>query len=987
MKKLVLIIFSLISCTLWSQEPVSIHLTQKDGLPDIEFYDIIEDNEGFIWLAADKGLFRYNGKEYKNYSHHQKRGLSVFNLKKDAQGRIWCNNVSGQFFYIHNDSLKLYIDIQEKIEKTKLPIYTFDETESLCIATDGGLYHVDKTTKEIRTIIDNKTMIARQNHELVNFDDHIYFMQDSLYVFKNRKLKKRIPTFTEHHYVKMFRINQKNYYVGSNRKWYYPVEDNELTIAEIDLDSGSLKPIEVPKELKGKTIIEINEIDGKVYVITNGGCFIYRVIDGNFLYEGVFNDKVYSSRVIKDLNENYWITTLEEGVDVIPNLGISKLRTDENIHSINALEIVESKIIYGTEQGYIGVKDLITQKEKLIKLGHNVRVFGFAYNPETNSLFVSTDNRSILWDFNTGKVFEISGVASKDINLASNNNVLISYHSGAMLVDFSHVEKSPLSKESIFQFRPTKKHIRPLKLVDLSNVRSYANHYKNDDAMYVGQIDHLYHIDKNLKKTEITFQGNSLFATDITETKDGTIWISTNEFGILGIQDKKVVFHYDESKGLQSNQTLKLVADENDLWVITNEGLHFLDRRKEAFKSFSFQHEIPIQKVKDIKPHKGKLYIGGDTGIFVVDKKYIQEKEVIPTVYFESVLIGNSAVEKKEKYVTSYDQNSFEAYFNSNTFNSKESITYLYRLEGLEKDWTPTSTGSVRFPSLPYGRYTFQIKAVTNKGVESEVAETIAIEVTKPFWVQWWFYLLLLILLFIYYKVTLSKIQKKQQIKIENERVGKELVLSQLENLRSQMNPHFIFNVLNSIQEYIISNDKYTASLYLTEFSKLIRMYLEHSRREEINLDEELKALKIYLDLEKDRFEEDFEYSIHLDTNVNKERMTVPSLFIQPYVENAIKHGLLHKEKNKIVSINFIYDKKYDQLICKIVDNGIGRKESEKINEKKRRDHKSFATKAIDNRVDLLNKNRERKIRVEIKDLETENQESEGTRITITIPQ
>lgn len=988
--KLVLIIFSLVCCTLWCQEPVSIHLTQKDGLPDIEFYDIIEDNEGFIWLAADKGLFRYNGKEYKNYSHPNKRGLSIFNLLLDEKGRLWCNNLTGQIFFVENDSLKLFVDLRDKIKTTSLPVFLFDKEQNITIATDKGLFGVDRTTKEVESLFNKHRAVSRSNHEIKYANDQLYYVHDSLYVFKGDKVKKRIPIDAHFSYGRIFSLNDKNFYIRSTEKKFNSNVENNTDFRLIDENIGLLRKIETPKELKNKTIIRIDEIDDKAWISTNGGVFIYRLEDNDFILENKFLENNYVAKVLKDRNENYWIITVRNGVYLIHNLNITKLITPSFIRNVTTVDIINDHIIYGTDNGYLISHHLKTNESKVIKLKNKTRVFETAYNQEKNLLFICGDVNSYLWNLSTGKVSKIDVIkGAKDINTMHNNSVLLSYHSGTNMLDFSNYQSEGTIREKKFddRFRIQKTSINPKKTEHISTVRGYTNHYSKDSSIYVGQIDKLFFIDKDLKKTEITLDGSSIFTTDITETDDQTIWVSTNEKGIMGIRNQRVVYNYTQSTGLISNEVLKIEADGNNLWFVTNKGLQFFDRDSDSFMSFSFYNEIPIQKVEDIKIHENKVYVAGNSGIFTIDKNYFQTSSYPPKVYFESIFVGNREAKKASDYCISYTESAFEAFFNTNIFNSKESITYLYRLEGLEEDWTPTNIGNVRFPSLPYGRYTFQVKAVTNKGVESDVVETIVIEVTKPFWYQWWFYLILLVLLFTYYKVTLTKIEKKQLIKLENERVSKQLVLSQLENLRSQMNPHFIFNVLNSIQEYIISNDKYAASLYLSEFSKLIRMYLEHSRKEEISLDEEVKALKIYLELEKNRFEEDFEYIISLNENIDKELVSVPSLFIQPYVENSIKHGLLHKAKEKKLSVNFVYDKTNNTLVCEITDNGIGRKESEKINQKKRKNHISFATKAIDNRVDLLNKNRERKIRVEIIDLDTQYHESKGTKITITIPQ
>jgi len=204
--------------------------------------------------------------------------------------------------------------------------------------------------------------------------------------------------------------------------------------------------------------------------------------------------------------------------------------------------------------------------------------------------------------------------------------------------------------------------------------------------------------------------------------------------------------------------------------------------------------------------------------------------------------------------------------------------------------------------------------------------------------------------------------------------------------LRSQMNPHFIFNALNSIQEYIVFNNKELASNYLVKFSRLIRIYLEHSQQNEIVLKEEVNALKIYLELEKIRFEDILDYDLYIDENLMLEQIKIPSLFIQPYVENAIKHGLLHKLDDRKLKVSFQKEKLNNYLVCTIEDNGIGRNASLEINKNKTLQHQSFATSANEKRLELINLDRAQKIVVEIVDLYSNDNESKGTKIIIKIP-
>ena len=180
------------------------------------------------------------------------------------------------------------------------------------------------------------------------------------------------------------------------------------------------------------------------------------------------------------------------------------------------------------------------------------------------------------------------------------------------------------------------------------------------------------------------------------------------------------------------------------------------------------------------------------------------------------------------------------------------------------------------------------------------------------------------------------------------ELISKKLVFSQLEALRSQMNPHFIFNALNSIQEYIVFNNKELASNYLVKFSRLIRIYLEHSQQNEIVLKEEVNALKIYLELEKIRFEDILDYDLYIDENLMLEQIKIPSLFIQPYVENAIKHGLLHKLDDRKLKVSFQKEKLNNYLVCTIEDNGIGRKQAAALQSKRTNRHQGCCRILID---------------------------------------
>ncbi|XLS29678.1 sensor histidine kinase [Flavobacteriaceae bacterium M23B6Z8] len=226
--------------------------------------------------------------------------------------------------------------------------------------------------------------------------------------------------------------------------------------------------------------------------------------------------------------------------------------------------------------------------------------------------------------------------------------------------------------------------------------------------------------------------------------------------------------------------------------------------------------------------------------------------------------------------------------------------------------------------------------------------------------------------------------RRRLKLQLVTEQTENAIKLSELRALRSQMNPHFIFNALNSIQEYIFSNDRTLASSYLVKFSRLIRMYLEHSKVLEISIAEEIEALKLYLFLENSRMDNELHYTIKVDEKLNINQNILPPLFIQPYVENAIKHGLLHKKGQKELSISFSYNEADNTLDISITDNGIGIEASKNYN--RNRPYKSFATEANAHRLELMNFKRTKKISLKIINLTNNSNEAAGTEARIKIP-
>ena len=982
LKNVIVVGFIFFLHTLFAQDPVSIHLTENEGLPDVEFYDILEDEEGFIWLAADKGLYRYDGKSYINFTTQNKRGLSVFNLQLDSKGRIWCNNISGQFFYIENGKMQLFVDIKERVNHL-VPRFIITE-DHLEIVTDRGYYRAHLKNKSIIKVErENNDKEETPVYDIYNFNASLFYATTRVYkITKNKTILKKINK--KNNSSRFFYLqDQLLIYVNTNEK------QQKKKTRFFKYFNDSFLEIQFPKELFNKKINRIVTLDDEVWFCTNKGVVVCLLKNNQLVFKQQLFSTESITKVVRDKDENYWFSTIDNGLFIVSNLEVNKQKLPENYLYITTMVKAGDQIVYGTKRGYIVVKS--TKDEELFSfdLNSNREITKIVYSKEKNIILISQKLSSYIWNLNNNTIQPIKGFSSaKDIKIINAKDLLFSGSKESYVVNnkipYYNVKRSKLKKPRILE---VKKNTVPLNKSQLRTRRSYANFSCCGDKIFVSYVDGVFVANKNNGVSkEIKLNNAAIFGINFTETEDGVVWVSTFKNGVLGVFNDSIIYKYNINNGLLSNQTSRVEADGNNLWIVNENSMQFIDRENNVVRNLSVKDELSLVKISSVVVDEEKLYVAGNNGIVSFDKEKVFKTSQKPLLNFTSVKIKGEDVGLKSWYQLKHRSNNIDFHFNSNGFKSNQNIQYHYRLNGLEDDWKITNSTSVSYPSIPNGSYIFEIKAVHKNSLAESEIKSLRVKVIAPFWLHWWFYLIVIIILSHFYVVRLNKVKQKQQEQLEKEKLDKSLVLSQLENLRSQMNPHFIFNALNSIQEFIITSDKYSASVYLSDFSKLIRKYLDQSRKINVSLKEEIETLKIYLELEKLRFNDQFEYSIELDKELNLTKTLIPSLFLQPYIENAIKHGLLHKKDDRKLELIFNLDVTRKQLICIIEDNGVGRDVSNKINQNTSEYHTSFSTSATNDRIELLNKDSKRKISCNIIDLTKENRESAGTKVVLKIP-
>jgi len=286
---------------------------------------------------------------------------------------------------------------------------------------------------------------------------------------------------------------------------------------------------------------------------------------------------------------------------------------------------------------------------------------------------------------------------------------------------------------------------------------------------------------------------------------------------------------------------------------------------------------------------------------------------------------------------------------------------------------------------LPAANYTLQLYAVNKYGVKSNTI-TIAFLIAAPFWKTIWFYLLLSALVITGIVWVFNKRNKRTRRRLEEKNnFQKQFAILEQQALQSQMNPHFIFNCLNSIQQYILTNEKEKANQYLTGFASLIRQTLYISAQKSITVAEEASYLRRYLDMERMRFGDSFNYNIYVDETANIDHVHIPALLLQPYVENCLRHGIRYKQEG-MGEITISFTQKGNYLSCIIKDNGIGRDKAAAFKSKQHIEYQSRGMSLTSKRVELLNAISEQKMSVTVTDLKNNDNTSAGTLVEINIP-
>jgi ligand-binding sensor domain-containing protein len=947
----------------FAQSPPYFSNTVENGAPSNEMYWVHQDRDGYIWIGCDAGVYRFNGIRYEHFTSNQLTARSATGLiQSKTTGRIYAYNFNRQFFFVENEKLKV-------IKGWERPVNGLadDGKGTIWITSGEGLFAFNEHDQSIKQVRSDKHIsgpngITFTAHGISSTDNAIWYQNGN----KIFRLKDKQETFFQ--LEKKYAAIQMMLSRFSLHPWIVSLTGDKI-YRFVNGKYSEYADKYLIQSLLGKKINCVFEsTDGKLWIGTYTGLICH---DPILQKTEVFHPQFSFSFGIQDKEGNYWFTTLHNGLIRIPNLEIRSWKSLDEKGSVEQFTHIctdNRNIFLGGTNGFISVlKEGSISLEKFSHLP--LSDLGALYYDEIDDC-VYLNKISQLYRFKNGK-----------FDLINNNSRTVK----SML----HTPEGYfiLTSQGLFFIHSLVEPIDERNMIDLDWYRDivsspFSSSYftaSNSGLHELVPAGHTYKLgNKYLKGKQVI----SLTSDPVKKI----IYFFSFDGGLYSIDRHKKIKKIKQWEN--DIRILQIRYSNHKIYMASNKGILVYDPATNREFLFNRFNGLSTNNIRSLTFQGSVCWAAGES-IQQIPLSAFTKGSHQSEIRARKILINGESVSFDKAIEIDYkDKLSLMA--DGICYRSNGTFQFAYRINETNSNWikVPGSVDKIDFASLPTGNITIELKLIDHEGTDSVNILRYKVYVHSPFWQRWWFYLLIILLVagsaFLIFRSRLIKLRKKQQQVLKELKLENELRLTQQNALKAQMNPHFLFNVLNSIKGYIYENDKKNAARYLSDFSSLVRKVLELSSLPSVSLEQELEALKLYIDLEAMLLQSDFQYRIQVEENVDLSGIQVPALLLQPYVENAFKHGLRHKTGPKRILIKITMDEENGVLTIEINDNGIGRKASGELNAVNREEHQSFATSAMEKRIELLNHGRKELVGVEISD-KFEGEEAVGTTVTIRI--
>ena len=1001
-----------------------------DGLAGNNVVAIAEDNDGNIWFGSNNGgLTRYKRGATKTFTKED--GIisnKITTLKYFKKYNLLCIGTENGLS-VYNGQKFVSFKQQSIIPNQRFYITSFEAGNDLIyvFTDDKGVYQLNIKTNELNRLPDNHslfyssvsdTYISEREDTLIGIDPNGFKHIANNTILINDTLG-YISDFAED--------NENNLWIAVNSQFknqgglYKYINQNLINYNKyLSIKS---KNVSVLSHDKNENLLWIGTENNGLYLYPQNNFLYFQPNDFNIDNSGINN-------IIIDNDNHIWFTTSQNVVELYPDKTYKtypfflfekqfnqfikneiqikyyylkdptgsykkyeRLIKNGKYPYPNPYETYKNgkKIIIPASSLYKPLKYDVLVNKKLLKLNTIKKdKYGNIWVGSNVGLFKLSKNKQKV------KYYDLEAVDISNFVFGPNNELIATSWNDVFI--YANIEEN--LKRKVFNYFESTAPV---------NIKEIKKH--NNRIWLISKDNGIFLYDNGTFKSFSSLNYNSF--NDICFDKKGNI-ILGGENGIIYISELRNDsilnrFYISKKNNLLGTSIRWLnCTEDNYLIAGTNSGINIIDLNKLYQKG-----EISLKKIDHnhgFKDYSGETSFIHDKNIWIGTHNYLikgsvpellSSKEGEFIFYLKSIQVNNNPLnELNDSLINNYTKtykypltfpshkNSIAFSFDAIQFTDYDNIKYSYILEGLSREWSElTKEHHAAFQNLKPGTYRFRVRAVNTHSFNNTQELIVNFTIKTPFWANWWFYvpatIFILFLIWLIVFLRTKQIKKRERNLAE---ISERIAEFEMKALRAQMNPHFIFNAINSIQNYMLDNDIDSALGYLSDFAKLIRITLDNVVKKKVTLDEELNYLRYYLNLEKMRFDKYFDVDIILPDEFEQRKIEIPPMIIQPFVENAIKHGFVYKKDNAKLKLQFkITD---DNILqCIIEDNGIGRQKSRELNRNKHQSKQSKGTFITNERLMLLNNTQPRKgYKVNTVDLYDNYNLPCGTRVEITVP-
>ncbi|WP_343747953.1 histidine kinase [Fluviicola sp.] len=945
-------------------KPVYTHITVKDGLPSLETYFVHEDKKGYIWFCTDRGVVRYDGFRLRVFD--KKDGLSdnvVFTIQEDPSGKLW--------FFCYNGTLSYYDPQTERIYPykynhllAKTNHKDFNVSKKFTVDQDGNVDYTGGYETVHVTAKGKVTTYPVGRYRSYPIKRHTR-LADGTWIFSAKLSSDR----------NAMRTIQICYSKSKTRFFSLPERIVKTDIFEINKHcflrmDGTVVDLQNPSNRHDFVqYTGIFNVGGELWVTTLSGAYRFKNPDKADLNkpDGVYLTDQKVTAVNCDRQGGFWFATLDDGIYYTPSLEVvhcipHEHKNENTIYDING---IGDNVYYASAFGYFELKSGVS----ILKhpwFDHNIGIWG-------NKLVLSSMTPN--WGLSVQKIPQ--GFKLNDFRgwAVDRKNDFYTVHAVIQCIDHETEAFSLLIEKS--RLYPGDKNVPHL-------FKAIA--FDESNRLFLGAMTGLYEVkNRRIFSVELPKDLMDIRVNGLFYNKNWGLLVATQDKGMYIMRKGIVVKRIGQKDGLLSDQLNTVYVDKSGvLYAGTAKGVSRIRKRKDGTLSVSNLTDLKGLSSPDvyrIYVNKEGVYIATRNGITFVPKTYEWEKHRAHhgQMELQGVFTNGKPVTgllNEMKFDAS--QKVIRFLLRTTNYRTLGAGQYKYRFRNSDP-WSVGSTGELILINPLYESYQLEIRYRDENGDWTEPTVLTRFSIAPPFYQTFWFYILVSFLLLAV--IVFFLVRRVRALNHKNE-VRRNMEMLEQKALLAQMNPHFIFNALNSIQSFLLYNENEQAERYLLKLSKLIRMTLTNSRETEIPIQRELDSLIMYLELEQMRFKNRFEFEIHISLSHADLHRLVPPMLIQPFVENAIIHGFKGlKEGGKItLNVKGISDQ---VLYVDIIDNGHGYEAEKESGDK---DHKSYGTQITSERLSLFQQKYQSKFQFTIEKLTDVAGNSLGTVVRVSIP-